>query len=303
MNSSVEKSEIQTYIRLCSLFPLYIRIGILLRQHNGHFFTAYQISVSAGSQRIQGIIVAYFLITCDTIADTQFQVGKNIAMIEFFLRNSPGSCSRRKNTPLVIGTKTAGTITTYSSSKQVFISIIIVYTAIHRYKCVTFSKTAYALHCLCRSKAIPFECIRQKAIGTGMVTFIIEILVRVTQHGINRVFAKLLIIFQDSFQQSRIVLQLLYTDVATITITKQIAFGYIGITLNRIISVTQIHLKRERFVEIPVCGQITQKLPVLTFVQNLRCERHRVNTIRRYIIEITFIIIDRISWIKNISFV
>jgi len=136
-----------------------------------------------------------------------------------------------------------------------------------------------------------------------MVTFIIEILVRVTQHGINRVFAKLLIIFQDSFQQSRIVLQLLYTDVATITITKQIAFGYIGITLNRIISVTQIHLKRERFVEIPVCGQITQKLPVLTFVQNLRCERHRVNTIRRYIIEITFIIIDRISWIKNISFV
>ena len=303
MNSSVEKSEIQTYIRLCSLFPFYIRIGILLRQYNGYFFTTYQISVGAGSQRIQRIIVTYFLITCDTIADTQFQVGKNIAMVKFFLRNSPGSSSRRENTPLMVRTETAGTITTYSSSKQVFISIIIVYTTIHRYQRVTFSKTAYALHRLCRSKAIPLECIRQKTVGTSMVTFIIEILVRVTQHGINRVFAELLIILQDGFQQFRIVLQLLYADVAAITITKQVALGYIGVTLNRIISVAQIHLKRERFIEIPICGQITQEFPVLTFVQNLRCKRHRVDTIRRHIIEVTFIIIDRISGIKDIGFV
>ena len=136
----------------------------------------------------------------------------------------------------MVGTETAGTVATYSSGKQVFVCIVIVDAAVHRYQCIAFGKTAYAFHRLGSGKAIPLEGVGQEAVGTGMVAVVVEVLVRITQHGIYRMLAELLVVLQNGFQQFGVIRQFLYTYISVIAVPQQVALGDIRVAFGLIIS-------------------------------------------------------------------
>ena len=124
----IEQGSIKTDIRLCHLFPMDVRIG--KRRGNQCSLIAARCSewIYTGVVRCQVTIIAdTCLATRHSISYTYFQVVHNVILREpAFLRNAPCGRYRRKSTPTVLFTETAGTITADSCRQHIAVFVRVV---------------------------------------------------------------------------------------------------------------------------------------------------------------------------------
>ena len=132
---AVEKSEINTHVKLSSRFPLQVRVSILSLHVRVLPCTSGCIIIRSSGRtepREALVWIDAILVTRYTIAHTEFQVvePRVRALHEFLIDNAPCHRNRWEGAPFVVCTETRATIATDSGSNHILVHQTIVHTSI-----------------------------------------------------------------------------------------------------------------------------------------------------------------------------
>ena len=302
-DAAVEETKVKSDVVLGGLLPLQVGIRILCWQDDGDLVAAYQIAVRRSCQCVERLVVADFLVAGDTEAVAKLQVVHGFPAPEMLLADAPRCCCRREEAPLVVGTESARSVATHGSCEQVAVVVVVVYASVERDELVALHIARRSIEAAGSTDVVVFELVRKEALGRREAAVVLEVLVRITVHGVDIVLVELLVVLQDEVEQLGVVLHLLHRGVAVQTCAEEVVLRNIRVTAHVVVAVAQVGVEGQWTPEVVVSRKVADELACHALVLYLFEERNGVDTIRTHIHIVAILTEDGQCWIEDVGLI